>query len=436
MRRFYNDKDVIQNTFRHTLIMMIIYELASSLSVMIDGIILAQFLGKYAIAAHGLTTPYVNMVKVVGGFFAAGTQITCTALIGKSQLKESNSVFSLSAMILGIISILLCALLFIFSDFFAAILGGAKDQVNLLPRTSDYLRGLALGLPFHFGTTFLIPIVVINGEKKRVNVATNVMMAVNTAGDLVNVLLIHGGMLGMGITTTIGYLFSFAILLLHFRKKTGIQFTVKGLNPGFMKEVASAGFLPSFTRIWSLIRSYVINMIYVMLASVTALAANSLLQSNIKVVFICIATAIGQTVLMMTGFLYSEHDKSGLIRMFMAVLSVCLGPCVLVSILVIIFARPIVMVFGAERDLIDLTVQALRIFIIGLPIIGIKMFYIYYFQGSKNRHLSFISSIVGEFLYISLTSLILVKLFGTIGLWIAYPLSEFCIWSPYSSLRG
>ena len=42
------------------------------------------------------------------------------------------------------------------------------------------------------------------------------------------------------------------------------------------------------------------------------------------------------------------------------------------------------MLFGVGET-VTLVAQALRFFIIGLPFIGIKMFYIYYFQASEHN---------------------------------------------------
>jgi len=52
------NKNVIYRAFWNTLLTMTVSELTSSLAVLIDGIILARFIGGYAVAAHGLVMPY------------------------------------------------------------------------------------------------------------------------------------------------------------------------------------------------------------------------------------------------------------------------------------------------------------------------------------------------------------------------------------------
>ena len=294
---------------------------------------------------------------------------------------------------------------------------------NLFRPTSDYLRGLAVGLPVTAGNMMLIPIVALNGDKKRISFATTVMMTVNIAGDLINVFLLGGSMLGMALATTISYVCSFVILLLHFRDNKGIRFCRGRPDRQRMLSVFRSGILSSFVRICSLIKSYLINIIYMTYAGTAVLAANSLIQSNVKVVFICIATAVGQTTLIMTGILYGEEDRRGIRTMFRTVISIALGPCVILSAIIFVFAPQIVLIFGSE-ELAGLASTALRVFIIGFPLITLKIFYINYFQGSKKSNLSRLSSLFGELVFITVNSFLFVRWFGTFGLWLAYPVSE------------
>ena len=96
----------------------------------------------------------------------------------------------------------------------------------------------------------------------------------------------------------------------------------------------------------------------------------------------------------MTGILFAEEDKRGLKQMFRAAVSISFGPCLIIAVLVFIASPAIISLFGAA-EYAPLAVQALRVFIIGFPLIWLKMFYIYYFQGSRNTMMSSLSSFRG-----------------------------------------
>ena len=86
----------------------------------------------------------------------------------------------------------------------------------------------------------------------------------------------------------------------------------------------------------------------------------------------------------MASVLYAEKDKPGLKQLLLSAVKISFGPCLVIAVLTFAFADQIAMLFGVGET-VTLVAQALRFFIIGLPFIGIKMFYIYYFQASEHN---------------------------------------------------
>ncbi len=414
---------LIAKLFRQTLFVMIIAELSTSLATLLDGVIIARFLSTNAIAAYGLTSPYTSMIKMLGGFFGTGTQIVFSSYAAKFQKDKANNVFSITALLLLIFSLIISVLMFIFAKPLALALGASKDAEQLLPFTAAYLKGLAIGTPFQLGVLFLIPLMNIDGDKKRIALSLNVMMVTNLIGDLVVAFCFDGNIFGMALTTSISSLCAFVVLILHFKSDTVIRFTLHGACFDNICQVSKHGIVPAVTRSFSMIRSYILNVIIISFAGTSVLAANSLVQSNIKIVPTCIVTAIGSATLSLVSVLYPEKDKPGLKQVLISTLKISFGPCLIISVLTFVFADKIAMLFGAGET-VALVAQALRFFIIGLPFIGIKMFYIYYFQASGHKVLSYYSSVTGELVFLVSSAYILITLFGTIGLWICYPVSE------------
>lgn len=136
-----------------------------------------------------------------------------------------------------------------------------------------------------------------------------------------------------------------------------------------------------------------------------------------------VATAIGTSTLAISGVLYEERDKRGLCQLFRSVFLISFGPCLLIAALVFVLAPQIVALFGA-RDISALTVLALRCYIVGLPLIGVKMFLIYYFQSARKKLLSYYSSVAGEMVFLVASAVVMGKALGHIGLFLAFPVSE------------
>lgn len=414
---------LIHQLFKQTLIVMIIAELSTSVATMLDGIIIAHFFDKYAVVAYGLSSPYTSMVKMVGGFFATGTQVVYSQYAARGEAKKANEVFSVSTVVMVTLSLAFAAMLFVFAEPFALLLGASKDVVHLQQYTAEYMRGLAIGLPLNLAVLFLVPLMNIDGDKKRIAYAINVMLVVNLVGDLVVALIFHGGLFGLAFATSVSYLCSIAVLLLHFRKGSSIRLNLRTISMGAFTEVAKSGIIPAVTRSFSMIRAYMINIIFITFAGAEALAANTLVQSNIKAVPVCVAMAIGTSTLSIAGVIYEECDRRGLCQIFHSVLKISFGPCLLITAAIFVFAPQVVGVFGAT-EVADMTVLALRYFIVGLPFIGVKLFYVYYFQSTRKKAISYYSSVAGECCFLVLSAYLLGRMFGNIGLFICYPVSE------------
>ena len=123
--RFKSDP-LISKLFRETLFVMIIAELSTSLAALLDGVIIARFLSTNAIAAYGLTSPYTNMIKMLGGFFGTGTQIVFSGYAARFQKDKANNVFSLTALLLLVFSLTISLLMFVFAEPLALALGASK----------------------------------------------------------------------------------------------------------------------------------------------------------------------------------------------------------------------------------------------------------------------------------------------------------------------
>ena len=421
----YSKEDLLINKlFMQTLFVMIIAELSTSLASMLDGIIIARSFDKYAVASYGLTTPYVNMMKMLGGFFATGTQVVYSQYAARGRQQKANEVFTVSAVIVAAFGLSLAACLFIFADKIALLLGASKDAEHLLQNTSDYLRGLSFGLPLHLGGLLLIPLMNIDGDKKRIAHSLNAMLIVNTCGDLFVAFFFNGSMFGLALATSLSYVCSFIVLMLHFRKRSSVRLILRGkLDFASLADVAKSGIIPAAMRSFSMIRTYALNIIFITFAGAGVLAANTLVRGNIKAVPMCVASAIGTTILSISGVLYEECDRRGLRQIFRSVMKVCLGPCLLIAAAMFIFAPQVVAIFGVE-DIAEQTILSLRCFCLGLPFICMKMFFVYYFQSTRKRLLSYYSSFAGEFLFVVSSAYLLNRLMGDFGLFICYPAAE------------
>ena len=197
-----NNGQIISKLFRKSVVSIILAAIATMLGIVIDGIVIGRFLGKDSMAAYGLVTPVINLATAFSGILATGAQIICAQRLGAGKKEKARQAFSMCMIITVCVAVLMMAVVLIFRDDISVLLGARGNSAHLKALTSDYLLGLVFSFPSVLFLFEFNSLMRLDGDPNRVIVAVVVMTAMDVAGDLVNALVVHGGMLGMGITTS------------------------------------------------------------------------------------------------------------------------------------------------------------------------------------------------------------------------------------------
>ncbi|MEE3405275.1 MAG: MATE family efflux transporter, partial [Acutalibacteraceae bacterium] len=242
------------------------------IGVVVDGIIIGRFLGEDSMAAYGLVTPIINLSTAFSGILATGAQIICAQHLGAGDKKSARRAFSMCMIITVIVSAVMMAGVLIFRNDISVLLGAHGKSAHLLQPTADYLLGIVFSFPCVLFLFEFNSLMRLDGDANRVIVAVVVMTLLDIAGDLVNVLIVHGGMLGMGLTTSISYFAALVIMLLHFTKKDiSFRFSFKGLRMKDLGEIIATGSSSAVGSASSMLRNAALNQI--MVASVLSSTA-------------------------------------------------------------------------------------------------------------------------------------------------------------------
>ncbi len=281
-----NNGKIINKLFRNSVISIILAAIATMIGIVIDGIIIGRFLGEDSMAAYGLVTPIINLSTAFSGILATGAQIICAQHLGAGDKKSARRAFSMCMIITVIVSAVMMAGVLIFRNDISVLLGAHGKSAHLLQPTADYLLGIVFSFPCVLFLFEFNSLMRLDGDANRVIVAVVVMTLLDIAGDLVNVLIVHGGMLGMGLTTSISYFAALVIMLLHFTKKDIIfRFSFKGLRMKDLGEIIATGSSSAVGSASSMLRNAALNQI--MVASVlssTAVAALGVLELPARLV--------------------------------------------------------------------------------------------------------------------------------------------------------
>ncbi|MBR2832071.1 MAG: hypothetical protein IKE57_03990 [Oscillospiraceae bacterium] len=415
---------MIRKLTKQMLTAQILSALTVSLCLLIDSVMIGRFLGVEAIAAYQLANPILLVIGALGSMLAAGIQVVCSRSLGRGSQKDTNVGYSSAvALTLGV-SVLLTVLVLVFRSPLATAMGAGREG-GLFDQTKGYLAGFIIGAPASMGALILVPFMQLAGKNKLLIAAVLSMTVADVALDLINVFVVHGGMFGMGLASSLSYYAALIIGGFYFlSKKCVFRFSLSDVKKSKIAELFSSGVPAVFNMASGVVMIFILNKILLGTGGSDAVAAFSVIMtlgntSN------CVSTGIGGVSLTLAGIFYNEEDRSGLKELAanLGRYSVILGAAV--GILMAVFAPQLVKLFitsaGKIRDMAGLGV---RIFAVGLIPRCINNALKNAYQVMDRVRLTEGISILQCAVFPVLAAFLLSRFLGTTGVWFFFLMGE------------
>ena len=413
---------MIRKLVRQMLTAQILSALTVSLCLLIDNIMIGRFLGERALTAYGLANPVLLVIGAVGSMLCAGSQVACSKSLGRGDQEESNIGYSSAIAMAGAISLLFLLVIPLRTPL-ARMLGA--NEPALLRDTSVYMAGFTLGAPASVGALILVPFLQMAGQSNLLIVAVLGMTVADVAFDLLNVLVFHGGMFGMGVASALSYYVAVAIGGGYFlSKKCVFSFSASRVHWRKVRELIVSGVPTVFGMASSVALIFAVNRILLDVGGEAAVAAFSVINTIINA-SCCISTGSGGVALTLSGVLYNEEDRTGLTELLrtLARSSVVLGLAVMGLLLA--FTRPCVTLFipfSGESQ--TLAMQGLRIYSMGLMFCCLNSSLRSIYQGTGRVRRMAVISVMENAVLPVLAALVLSRVAGVRGAWFLFVTSE------------
>ncbi|MBQ9411051.1 MAG: hypothetical protein IJU21_05525 [Bacteroidales bacterium] len=409
--------------FLETMLVLIISEMADALCGVIDAMYIGKFLGNDAIAAHGVSAPVFTFLCIFCYLIAAAIQHACPMAIGEGRLREANGYFNIALVTAFSLGAVLTVIGMAFPSWTATLLGAGNGEIK--PLAADYLRGIAPGTIPLILFIVLVPILQIEEKWGLVHVGSAVMAVSDIALDYINIHIIHGGMYGMGLATSISYALGLGVFLLYFagRKRIfGISHrSMKGIN---MAELFSTG-LPAGVRMTARMLSLIIiNVLVVNMAGATAMAAMAI-QRNISTVVLSAVLGLCGAVLTLTSLSYGKQDAQGMGDAVRLGYRHSFGIVALFAT-ALFFTAPFVVSLYIDRadEAFSLAVTAVRWLSASMPLTAWNWCFGSYLHGIGKIALSTRLFIYGELVTQCFTALVLGLIWGAQGIFASFAVSQ------------
>ena len=381
------NKDVVASMFLPAAMVMIFTQLTGVISGFIDGVVTSRYLGSDPYSAISLFGPLVSIVLLAASFISIGGQIVCSQKMGTGQRDEANAVFSFS-LVFGLLIGALFVLLSIASPGTLFLVCGVSlsKRPELYGYMLEYLRGYIIGVPALVMVQVLSPFLVMDNGKRLVTTASVVLCVANITGDLLNVLVFHGGIFGIGAATSIAVWLQLGVLLIHCVGKAGyFRFSLKALTGTHLRDIVKNGSISFVKRLASVLRDIATNHFNLMVAVSTAAIAAKGMQGDVNSLVFCFSVGIGRALLPISSMFYGASDKEGLKRVFACAMKLAVEVTLAIGA-VLFFAAPLVTkLYTADPQVTALAVFSLRCTALGLSLDAVSEVIQYYLQSTENR---------------------------------------------------
>lgn len=405
----------------------------ATLVSMVD-MVMVSGLGSYAISAVGLVTQPRFIMLSAFMALSVGSTALVARFKGANDPENANNVLNQSLIVTAVLTVVLCGIMFVFSDDLIRFLAGAEIAEPTILAAIDYFDVQLLGFPL-LSLTFTMNAVLRGAGNTRASFYSN------TAANLVNVFfnycLIGGrfgfpalGVKGASIATVIGqgvaFLFCAYLLLsgkqyvrINLRQKLRVDFTM-------IRRVLKIGVPALIEQVVMRIGMLLFTM------TVTSLGDNPyaahMVAMNIQQLSFTTGMAFGTAVTTLVGQCLGRK-RVDLAKIYVR-LTQNMGYVVsiLVALLLFFFGGTVARLYSDEVVIIGLAAQVLKIMAVANPLSNARFVYTSALRGAGDSQFTAIITFVGVLLIRPVVSYLLINLFdmGLTGVWIALVSDSLC----------
>lgn len=380
--------------------------------------------GPLAITGLGVTMPIMTIIMAFGMLIGIGTATNISIKLGQGKKEEAQrllgNVFSL-ALIIGI-AITVIGLLF--QNQILSLFGASEDS---LIYAKSYINIILLGTVFNITAFSLNHIIRGDGSPKLSAAIMIVGCLTNIVLDAVFIFGFKMGIQGAALATITSQFITATWGVSYFlRGKSNIKFDKKNLklDKSLISMIFAIGSAPFAMQIAASCVQIICNNSLKTYGGDLAIGAMATINSIIMMVGMPIV-GLSQGAQPIVGFNYGrkQYDratKTLKICVVAATIGLCFGWAI-----VQFLPEPIVAMFNSDEELVRISVDGIRKYLMFMPLIGMSMIGSNYIQSiGKAKHAMFLSLLRQVILLVPMM-LVLPKFFGLNGVWFAQPVADF-----------
>lgn len=402
-----------------TVVMMIV----TSVYGIVDGLFISNVVGSSAFASVNLIMPFLMALAAFGFMIGTGGSALVSKTLGERERDKANRYFSMLIWVTAVMGAILSALGFVFMRPISLWLG-ASDQ--LVENCVIYGRTVIVAGAFYMLQNAFQSFFVA-AEKPKLGLIVSVLSGVcNIILDFLMVYVFRMGVFGAALATAISQALGALIPIVYFLRKNDslLRLVPAGLD---MRALGRACFNGSSEMMTNLSMSLV-GMLYnyqlMRFAGENGVAAYGVIM-YVNLIFLSFFIGYSIGCAPIVGYDYGAQNTDELKNLFRKSLVLTAIAGVVMTAAASFLAAPLSSLFvGYDDKLMAMTSHGLRLYSLSFLICGFNVFSSAFFTALSNGPLSALISFLRTMVFEASAVLILPRLLGLNGIWLAIVAAE------------
>lgn len=408
--------------------------LISSIYGVVDMAMVGQYQGPEGTAALAVVSPVWNIIYSLGLLMGIGGSVLFSTLRGQSgqNQKKSNEYFT--AAVIGVVILAVVTwLAVIFFDRELLLLFGAEE--TLLPLARRYLFPVKFVVPSFLFTQLMAAFLRNDGNPALATKAVLFGGIFNVLGDYFFVFALKMGIMGAGLATAMGSVFSLLIMLTHFfSKKNTLRFVKPVKLLSMLKSICVTGFSTFFIDVAMGILTMLFNRQILRYLGTDALSIYGIII-NISTFVQCCAYSIGQASQPMISTNYGAGKGERIAQILRYALGTAVVFGFIWTALAVFVPNLFVRIFMTPTEqILTIAPGIIRSYGISFLLLPFNIFSTYYFQALMRPKTSFVVSVSRGAVISGFFICILPAVAGANAIWFAMPVTELLV-AVYVTMR-
>ena len=405
----------------------------------VDGVFAARGISQEALGAINFVMPFFTFTMAIGLMLSMGGSALVAKKKGEYLTQEARENFTLITLATFISSVVLSLFSWFFREPLLRLLGTDESVFDL---ALTYLQPLILTMPFIMLGLLLVQFLIAEGRPVLGMIASSSGAIVSTALNVLFILILEIGVVGLALATGIGYAVPAVLGLIYFtyNRKGTIYFVCPKWDAYVLGRSSLNGISEAITMMATTVTSIVMNNVLVRIVGWEGVAAagiviaaqgifSSLFYGYSAGIAPVISYNFGRKKAYIAGELRGEEEQENLKKLYQKSLVIVTVLSAIALVATLLLADFLVRVYVSPHDpfmghLHAMAMRGLRIVAIAYTLMGFNMFAAAWFTAFNDGIVSGMLSLSRTMGFLLILLITLPRIWGLDGVWLALPLAE------------